>query len=81
MPVLDSVVRVLHQSGNIDEVFKHQRTGLLTSTICFLPDLRDNDSVAHVFKFTAIEAVLLYQLMEHFLHASSPLGPGNPEIK
>lgn len=37
--------------------------------------------MAHVGKVTAIQAVLLYQLVEYFLYAGSPWGPGNPGIK
>lgn len=75
------MVCTLHQAGNVDEVGPHQRDGSLRSTVCFLSGLRHNDSMANVFKFSAVQAVLLYQLTEHFLYASSPLGPGNPEIK
>ena len=75
------MVCTLYQAGNIDEVGPRQRDGSLRPTVCFLSGPRHNDSVAHVFKFSAVQAVLFYQLTEHFLYASSPLGPGNPEIK
>lgn len=58
----------LHQAGNTDEGLQHQRHGLLRSTAYFLPGLRNNDSMVHVFKFTAIQAMQLYQLIEHFLY-------------
>lgn len=49
--------------------------------VYFLLGLRHDISVAHVAKVTAIQTVLLYQLVENFLYAGSPLGPGNPGIK
>lgn len=71
----------LHQARDTDEGCRHQRDGSLGSTVDFLPGLRHNESVARVFKFIAIRAPLLYQLIKYFPNAISPLGPGNPGIK
>lgn len=56
----------LHQAGNTAERFKHQREGI---------------AGAHVGKFTAIQATLFCQLIEHFMPAGPPLGPGDSEAK
>lgn len=64
----------LHQVGNTERWFTR-------SIAYFLLGLRHNVSVAHVGKVMVIQAVLLYQLVDCFLYAGSPLDPGSPGIK